>query len=166
MIMHDRIVPYLDRANLLHDVRLNDYWFKLDEPLITSKDPYILHAIRMWYTSLASLLMDLQLVDVSGEKPAWVWFEELFGELPLDNCIDKFTVFFLFKVMPANALEATIQVYARGYIIILLSTTLFGDKSSTRVYLRWLSYVADLDGLGKVDNRNVKNLADGPLALV
>ncbi|QHO03048.1 uncharacterized protein DS421_13g429010 [Arachis hypogaea] len=59
---------------------------------------------------------------------------------------------------------------------------LFGDKSGARVHLRWLSYVADLDGLEKyswgsatlswlyrclcrVANWNVKNLA-GPLALL
>ncbi|RYR11460.1 hypothetical protein Ahy_B04g068983 isoform B [Arachis hypogaea] len=66
-----------------------------------------------------------------------------------------------FKVLPANASETT---------------------SSARVHLRWLPYVADLDGLGKyswgsatlswlyrclykVANQNVKNLV-GPLALL
>ncbi|KAL4371238.1 hypothetical protein AHAS_Ahas06G0145800 [Arachis hypogaea] len=36
MILHDRILPYLDHANLLHVARLNDYWFKLDEPVISA----------------------------------------------------------------------------------------------------------------------------------
>ncbi|RYR36465.1 hypothetical protein Ahy_A09g041428 isoform A [Arachis hypogaea] len=87
-----------------------------------------------------------------------------------------------FKVLLANASEATVQIYARGYIIMLLPTTLFADKSGARVHLWWLLYVADLDGLGKyswssatlswlyrclcrIANRNVKNLA-GPLALL
>ncbi|XP_020978071.1 serine/threonine-protein phosphatase 7 long form homolog [Arachis ipaensis] len=86
-----------------------------------------------------------------------------------------------FRVKPANAPEATIQVYARGYIM-MLSTILFADKSRTRVHSRWLPYVTDLDRLGKyswgsailswlyrclcrVFNQNVKNLV-GPLTLL
>ncbi|KAL4371395.1 hypothetical protein AHAS_Ahas06G0162700 [Arachis hypogaea] len=45
--------------------------------------------------------------------------------------------------------EATVQIYARGYIMMLLSTALFTDNSGARVHLRWLPYVADFDGLGK-----------------
>ncbi|RYR02663.1 hypothetical protein Ahy_B06g081461 isoform A [Arachis hypogaea] len=36
MVLHDRILRYLDRANLLHVARLNDYWFKLDKLLIST----------------------------------------------------------------------------------------------------------------------------------
>ncbi|QHO41856.1 uncharacterized protein DS421_5g149390 [Arachis hypogaea] len=91
---------------------------------------------------------------MEGGKPAWQWFEELFGELPPENCIDEFTVSYgwfqnRFRDMPNDATEPTVQVYARGYIMMLLSTMLFGDKSGARVHLRWLPYVADLDGLGK-----------------
>ncbi|XP_020992614.1 serine/threonine-protein phosphatase 7 long form homolog [Arachis duranensis] len=166
MILHDRIMPYLDSAGLLHVARLNDYWFKLDEPLISAfverwrPETHTFHMpfgectvgsalslYRMWHISSASLLMDFQ-----------------------------------FRDMPNDATEPTVQVYARGYIMMLLSTMLFGDKSGARVHLRWLPYVADLDGLGKyswgsatlswlyrclcrVANRNVKNLA-GPLSLL
>ncbi|RYR18272.1 hypothetical protein Ahy_B03g062878 [Arachis hypogaea] len=87
-----------------------------------------------------------------------------------------------FRVLPAHASEETVQIYARGYIMMLLSAALFTDKSGARVHLRWLPYVADLNGLGKyrwasatlswlymclcrVANRNVKNLA-GPLSLL
>ncbi|RYR30718.1 hypothetical protein Ahy_B01g055476 [Arachis hypogaea] len=31
----DRIVPYLQMANLAYLVRLNDHWFRLDEPLVS-----------------------------------------------------------------------------------------------------------------------------------
>ncbi|RYR13187.1 hypothetical protein Ahy_B04g070302 isoform C [Arachis hypogaea] len=145
--MHDRILLYLDRSNLLHVARLNDYWFKLDESLISA-------FVERWHP---------------------------------DDCIDDYTVSFSwfqnkFRFLLANALEATVQIYARGYIMMLLSTALFADKSGARVHLRWIPYVADLDGLGKyswgsatlswlyrclcrVANRNVKNLA-GPLALL
>ncbi|RYQ95539.1 hypothetical protein Ahy_B08g090864 [Arachis hypogaea] len=80
--------------------------------------------------------------------------DQLFGELPPEDYIDEFTVSYgwfqnRFRVMPNDATEATVQVYARGYIMMLLSTMLFGDKSGARVHLRWLPYVADLDGLEK-----------------
>ncbi|XP_025700158.1 protein MAIN-LIKE 2-like [Arachis hypogaea] len=121
---------------------------------------------------------------MEGRKPAWEWFEVLFGELPLENSIDEYIVLYdwlqnRFKVMPTDATEATVHVYVRGYIMMLLSTMLFGDKSGARVYIRWLPYVADLDRLGwgsailswlyrclyRVANQNVKNLA-GQLALL
>ncbi|RYR42140.1 hypothetical protein Ahy_A08g038601 [Arachis hypogaea] len=84
----------------------------------------------------------------------------------------------ILPVLHANASEATVQIYARGYIMMLLSTAIFADKSGARVHLRWIPYVANLDGLSKyswgsatlswlcrVANQNVKNLA-GPLALL
>ncbi|XP_020961282.1 protein MAIN-LIKE 1-like [Arachis ipaensis] len=36
IIMHDRILLYLDSAGLLHVARLNDYWINLDEPLFSA----------------------------------------------------------------------------------------------------------------------------------
>ncbi|QHO05572.1 uncharacterized protein DS421_14g447390 [Arachis hypogaea] len=36
MMIHDPVVSNLDHGNLLHVDRLNDYWFKLDEPLISA----------------------------------------------------------------------------------------------------------------------------------
>ncbi|QHO54367.1 uncharacterized protein DS421_2g56140 [Arachis hypogaea] len=209
MILHDHILPYLDRANLLHVAQLNDYWFKLDEPLISAfveRWRPETHTFHMPFGECTVTLQDVAYqfglpVDghavsgclsdfeqlIEGGKPAWVWFGELFGELPPEDCIDDCTVSFSwfqnkFRVLPAHASEGTVQIYARGYIMMLLSTALFTDKSGARVHLRWLPYVADLDGLGKyswasatlswlyrclcrVANRNVKNLA-GPLSLL
>ncbi|RYR35498.1 hypothetical protein Ahy_A10g050644 [Arachis hypogaea] len=76
------------------------------------------------------------------------------GFIDEENCIDEFTMSYVwfqnrFRVMPTDATKPMVQVYARGYIMMLLSTILFGDKSGARVHLRWLPYVADLDGLGK-----------------
>ncbi|KAL4330312.1 hypothetical protein AHAS_Ahas13G0387500 [Arachis hypogaea] len=36
IIMHDHIMSYLDSVGLLHFTRLNDHWFKFDEPLIST----------------------------------------------------------------------------------------------------------------------------------
>ncbi|QHO28340.1 uncharacterized protein DS421_7g215830 [Arachis hypogaea] len=186
MILHDRIMPYLDSAGLLHVARLNDYWFKLDAPLISAfveRWRPETHTFHMSFGECTITLQDVAYqfglpVDgfpvsgchfkqlMEGGKPAWQWFEELFGELPPENCIDEFTVSYgwfqnRFRDMPNDATEPT---------------------SGARVHLRWLPYVADLDGLGKyswgsatlswlyrclcrVANRNVKNLA-GPLSLL
>ncbi|RYQ83732.1 hypothetical protein Ahy_B10g102539 [Arachis hypogaea] len=45
--------------------------------------------------------------------------------------------------------EETVRQYARVYIMMLLLTQLFGDKSGTRLHIRWLPYVARLEDLGR-----------------
>ncbi|RYR42158.1 hypothetical protein Ahy_A08g038620 [Arachis hypogaea] len=79
--------------------------------------------------------------------------EELFGELPPQNKVKQYTVHFTwfherFKVLPDDATKETVCIYARTYIMMLLSTQLFGDKSGNRVHIRWLPFVARLDDMG------------------
>ncbi|RYQ83570.1 hypothetical protein Ahy_B10g102305 [Arachis hypogaea] len=86
-------------------------------------------------------------------RPAWEWFEELFGELPPQNKVKQYTVHFTwfherFRVLLADATEETVRIYARTYIMMLLSTQLFGDKSGNWVHIRWLPFVARLDDMG------------------
>ncbi|RYR10978.1 hypothetical protein Ahy_B05g079469 [Arachis hypogaea] len=112
---------------------------------------------------------------------------ELFGELPPPDKRKLYTVHFTwfherFRVLPADASEETVRIYARVYIMMLLSTKLFMDKSANRVHLCWLPFVARLDDMGsyswgaavlawlyrcmcRVANINVTNLA-GPLQLL
>ncbi|RYQ83398.1 hypothetical protein Ahy_B10g102078 [Arachis hypogaea] len=54
-----------------------------------------------------------------------------------------------FRVLPADATEDIVRIYARAYIMMLLSSQLFADKNANRVHLRWLPYVASLDDLGR-----------------
>ncbi|RYR01576.1 hypothetical protein Ahy_B06g080461 [Arachis hypogaea] len=92
------------------------------------------------------------------------WFQETFGECP------------------EGADEDTVRRYARAYIMMLLGTQLFADKSGNRVHIRWLPFVARLEEMGtyswgsaalawlyrcmcRVANRNVIKLA-GPLQLL
>ncbi|RYR34093.1 hypothetical protein Ahy_A10g048815 [Arachis hypogaea] len=49
-----------------------------------------------------------------------------------------------FRVLSADASEETMCIYACAYIMMLLSTQLFGDKSG----IRWLPFVARLDHMG------------------
>ncbi|MED6130210.1 hypothetical protein PIB30_115819, partial [Stylosanthes scabra] len=39
--------------------------------------------------------------------------------------------------------------HARAYIVMLLSTQIFGDKTAARVHLRWLPFLARLDDMGR-----------------
>ncbi|RYR78450.1 hypothetical protein Ahy_A01g003268 isoform A [Arachis hypogaea] len=113
--------------------------------------------------------------------------EELFGELPPQNKVKQYIVHFTwfherFRVLPDDATEDIVRIYARAYIMILFSTQLFGDKSENRVHIRWLLFVARLNDMGSsswgsaalawlyrcmccVANRNVTNLT-GPLQLL
>ncbi|RYR05722.1 hypothetical protein Ahy_B06g085554 isoform G [Arachis hypogaea] len=54
-----------------------------------------------------------------------------------------------FRVLPADATDDIVRIYARAYIMMLLSSQLFADKNANRVHLRWLPYVASLDDLGR-----------------
>ncbi|RYR08447.1 hypothetical protein Ahy_B05g076138 [Arachis hypogaea] len=79
--------------------------------------------------------------NAANPIPAWEWFEELFGELPPPDKRKLYTVHFTwfherFRVLPADALEETVHIYAHAYIMMLLSTQLFMDKSANRVHLR------------------------------
>ncbi|QHO40962.1 uncharacterized protein DS421_5g141620 [Arachis hypogaea] len=87
-----------------------------------------------------------------------------------------------FGECPEGADDETVRRYARAYIMMLLSTQLFADKSGNRIHIRWLPYVARLEEMGtyswgsaalawlyrcmcRVANRHVVKLA-GPLQLL
>ncbi|RYQ96893.1 hypothetical protein Ahy_B08g092817 [Arachis hypogaea] len=87
-----------------------------------------------------------------------------------------------FGECPAGADEETVRRFARAYIMMLLGTQLFADKSGNRIHIRWLPFVARLEEMGgyswgsaalawlyrcmcRVANRHVVKLA-GPLQLL
>ncbi|RYQ97480.1 hypothetical protein Ahy_B08g093527 [Arachis hypogaea] len=49
---------------------------------------------------------------------------------------------------PAKADEETVRRFACAYIMMLLGTQLFADKSGNRIHIRWLPYVARLEEMG------------------
>ncbi|RYQ94525.1 hypothetical protein Ahy_B08g089458 [Arachis hypogaea] len=74
------------------------------------------------------------------------------SELPPQNKVKRYTVHFTwfherFRVLPDDATEEIARIYARTFIMMLLSTQLFGDKSENRVHIRWLPFVARLDDM-------------------
>ncbi|RYR17668.1 hypothetical protein Ahy_B03g062364 [Arachis hypogaea] len=53
-----------------------------------------------------------------------------------------------FGELPEGANEETVRRYARVYIMMLLGTQLFADKSGNPIHIRWLPYVARLEDMG------------------
>ncbi|RYR27940.1 hypothetical protein Ahy_B01g052012 [Arachis hypogaea] len=79
--------------------------------------------------------------------------EELLGVIPPPSQVQKFAVnctWFqkTFGECPAGADEETVRRFARAYIMMLLGTQLFADKSGNRIHIRWLPYVARLEKMG------------------
>ncbi|RYR41325.1 hypothetical protein Ahy_A08g037726 [Arachis hypogaea] len=79
--------------------------------------------------------------------------EELLSALPPPSQIQKFAVnctWFqeIFGECPEGADEATVRRYAHAYIMMLLGTQLFADKSGNRIHIRCLPYVARLEKMG------------------
>ncbi|RYR13289.1 hypothetical protein Ahy_B04g070366 isoform B [Arachis hypogaea] len=169
-------------ARLYHLARLNNRCFRLDEPLDVAYQLGL--PVDGHYVS--GCLTDFH-VYIEGGRPAWQRFQELLGVLPPADQIQKFAVnctWFqeTFGECPDGADEETVRRFARAYIIMLLGTQLFADKSSNRIHIRWLPFVARLEEMGgyswrsvalawlyrcmcQVANRHVVKLA-GPLQLL
>ncbi|XP_057720263.1 protein MAIN-LIKE 1-like [Arachis stenosperma] len=175
MRLDDRYVPYLQMAGLYHLARLNDRWFRLDETLVSAfveRWRLETHTFHMPFGECTITLQDVayQLglpVDgryvsgclsefhlyIQGARPAWVWFQELLGVVPPPSQVQKYAVncsWFqeTFGECPDGADDETVRRYVRAYIMMLLGTQLFGDKSGNRIHIRWLPYVARLEEMG------------------
>ncbi|RYR39432.1 hypothetical protein Ahy_A09g044972 [Arachis hypogaea] len=179
MRLDERYVLYLQMAGLYHLARLNDRWFRLDEP----HDVAYQLGLPVDGHYVSGCLTDFH-VYIQGSRPAWQWFQELLGVLPPPSQIQKFAVncsWFqeTFGECPEGADEATVRRFARAYIMMLLGMQLFADKSGNHIHIRWLPYVARLEEMGgyswgsaalawlyrcmcRVANRHVVKLA-GPL---
>ncbi|QHO38405.1 uncharacterized protein DS421_4g120060 [Arachis hypogaea] len=114
MPLYDWIILYLETAGLYHLARLNSQWFWVDEPLLSAfveRWRPETHTFHMPFGECTMTLQDVayQLgLPIDGEavsgcltdfenlmengRPAWVWFRELFGELPPQNKVKQMTV--------------------------------------------------------------------------
>ncbi|QHO56862.1 uncharacterized protein DS421_3g77360 [Arachis hypogaea] len=145
MPLHDRIISYLETAGLYHLARLNMH--------ITLQDVAYQLGLPIDGEAVSGCLIDFENMMENG-RPAWVVFRELFGELPPQNKVKQMTVCYIwfherFQVLPADSSEETVRIYARAYILMLLSFQLFADKNANRVHLRWLPYLASMDDLDR-----------------
>ncbi|XP_016207538.1 serine/threonine-protein phosphatase 7 long form homolog [Arachis ipaensis] len=149
MPLHDRIIPYLERAGLYHLARLNSEWFWLDEPLVSA-------FVERWRPETHTFHLPFRECTVTLQDVAFQLGLPVDGEA-VSGCLGEFETYMeggrpawkWFTVLPADASEETVCIYARAYIMMLLSTQLFGDKSANRVHIRWLPFVANLDDMGR-----------------
>ncbi|RYQ91116.1 hypothetical protein Ahy_B09g096983 isoform D [Arachis hypogaea] len=130
MPLDDRIMPYLQMAGLAHFARLNNYWFRLDEPLVSAFVERWCSKTHTFHLSFGECIITLQ--DVAYQLG-----------LPIDGQYETFSD------LPEGADEETVRRYARACIMILLSMQLFNDKSGTHMHIRWLPYVARLKDMGR-----------------
>ncbi|MED6169875.1 hypothetical protein PIB30_025289 [Stylosanthes scabra] len=78
----------------------------------------------------------------------------MFGELPEESDRDSCTVTFSwlkskFEELSDDASDELVVRHARAYIWMLLSTSLFGDKTAARAHVRWLPFLEHIDELGQ-----------------
>ncbi|QHN78699.1 uncharacterized protein DS421_19g663600 [Arachis hypogaea] len=186
MRLDDTYVPYLQMAGLYHLARLNDRWFRLDEALVSAfveRWRPETHTFHMPFGECTITLQDMayQLgLPVDGRY-------ELLGVIPPPSQVQKYAMncsWFqeTFGECPEGADDETVRRYARAYIMMLLGTQLFADKSGNRIHIRWLPYVARLEEMDtyswgsaalawlyrcmcRVANRHVVKLV-GPLQLL
>ncbi|RYR13775.1 hypothetical protein Ahy_B04g070591 isoform A [Arachis hypogaea] len=128
MRLDDRYVPYLQMPGLYHLTRLNDRWFRLDEALVSA-------FVERWRPETHTFHMPFGECTITLQDVAYQL------GLPVDG---RYT----FGECPEDADEETVRRYARAYIMMLLGTQLFADKSGNRIHIRWLPYVTRLEELG------------------
>ncbi|QHO18913.1 uncharacterized protein DS421_11g324510 [Arachis hypogaea] len=184
MPLDERYVPYLQMAGLYHLARLNDRWFRLDKPFVSAfverwrpDDAHLPYALRRVHDHASGHGVSV------GVGSGRALCQRLPYRVPFvyrgwTSSLGVET----FGECPEGADEETVQRFARAYIMMLLGTQLFADKSGNHIHIRWLPYVARLEEMGsyswgsavlawlyrcmcRVANRHVVKLA-GPLQLL
>ncbi|RYR05240.1 hypothetical protein Ahy_B06g085114 [Arachis hypogaea] len=129
MRLEERYVPYLQMAGLYHLARLNERWFRLDESLVSA-------FVERWRPETHTFHMPFGECTITLQDVAYQL------GLPIDGHYETF------GELLEGANEPIVMRYARAYIMMLLETQLFADKSGNRIHIRWLSYVARLEDMG------------------
>ncbi|QHN75967.1 uncharacterized protein DS421_19g639880 [Arachis hypogaea] len=148
MPLDERYVPYLQMAGLYHMARLNDRWFRLDEPLVSA-------FVERWRPETHTFHMPFGECTIMLQDVAYQLGLAVDGRY-VSGCLTEFHLYIeggrpaleTFGECPEGADEETVQRFARAYIMMLLGTQLFADKSGNRINIRWLPYVARLEEMG------------------
>ncbi|RYR72493.1 hypothetical protein Ahy_A02g006718 [Arachis hypogaea] len=150
-------MPYLQMAELYHIVRLDDYWLRLNAPLVSAfvEDSNVAYKLVLPTDGdyVSGCLTDFERY-IEGGRLAWTWFEELLSVLPPANYIDKFIMSCTWIELSQDADEEIVRRYARAYIMMLLSTHHVGNKSGTHLHIQRLPYVARLENMGRYNWRS------------
>ncbi|QHO40371.1 uncharacterized protein DS421_5g136900 [Arachis hypogaea] len=128
MRLDERYVPYLQMAGLYHLARLNDRWFQIDESLLSA-------FVERWRPETHTFHMPFGECTITLQDVAYQLGLAVDGRYTFGEC-------------PEGADEDTVRRFARAYIMMLLGTQLFADKSGNRIHIRWLPYIARLEEMG------------------
>ncbi|XP_015971161.2 protein MAIN-LIKE 2-like [Arachis duranensis] len=148
MRLDDRYVPYLQMAGLYHLARLNDRWFRLDEALVSA-------FVERWRPETHTFHMPFGECTLTLQDVAYQLGLPVDGHY-VSGCLSEFHIYIqggrpaweTFGECPEGVNDETVRRYARAYIMMLLGTQLFADKSGNRIHIRWLPYVARLEEMG------------------
>ncbi|MED6132233.1 hypothetical protein PIB30_017310 [Stylosanthes scabra] len=143
MYLDPRAEPYLDRGGCSH---------LLGFAMLGSSLP--VRVDDRWRTCYRCLYEFETLMPDGRGRQRWDWFREIFGVIPPPKAADSCTVTFswltaMSGVVPEDATEIQICRHAHAYIMLLLSTQLFGGKTAARVPIRWIPFLDQLDDLGQ-----------------
>ena len=163
-----RIVPYLIRAGFYGLYRIG--FIQLDHPLITALVERWLQETHTFHFLVGEATVTLQDVSallgllVDGEPIGGLdgggdlqylqgLCRELLGAEPTAQDFSggrlKLTWLSLrFQELPDDAEEATVQHYARAYIMQLIGGLVFSDKSQNLVKLMYLPFLRDFNQAG------------------
>uniref|UniRef100_A0A2N9GI22 Aminotransferase-like plant mobile domain-containing protein n=1 Tax=Fagus sylvatica TaxID=28930 RepID=A0A2N9GI22_FAGSY len=161
---HPRIVAYLQRAGFygLYCLR----FIQLDWALITALVERWREETHTFHLPQGEMTITLQDVGVMLGLPVdgqavvgstnlnWrILCGELLGRIPPPNKLKGARLSMpwlsdVFGVLPDDADDATVQQYARAYILEMIGGSIFADKSGDRVHLQWLGLLRDFDIAG------------------
>ncbi|RYR12615.1 hypothetical protein Ahy_B04g070074 isoform A [Arachis hypogaea] len=140
MRLDERYVPYLQMAGLYHLARLNDRWFRLDEPLVSA-------FVERWRPETHTFHMPFGECTITLQDVAYQLGLPVDGHY-VSGCLTDFHLCIEGGRPALGADKETVRRFARAYMMMLLGTQLFADKSGNRIHIRWLPYVARLEEMG------------------
>ncbi|XP_042515481.1 serine/threonine-protein phosphatase 7 long form homolog isoform X1 [Macadamia integrifolia] len=162
--LHSDLVRYVTRAGLYHLSRVNG--MRMDRPLITAlveRWRRETHTFHLPVGEMAITLQDTAVLlglRVHGDpvtgRTDYTWAElckDLLGRKPeaqyLSGSSLKMTWLYThFHQLPEGASPMVQEQYARAYMLYLLGSTIFVDKSGDSVQLIYLPLLSDFDAAG------------------
>ncbi|RYQ90157.1 hypothetical protein Ahy_B09g096408 isoform B [Arachis hypogaea] len=127
-------------AGLYHLARLNDRWLWLDEALVSA-------FVERWCSETHTFHMPFGECTITLQNVAHQLGLPVDGRY-VSGCLSEFQIYIQGGRPAWGADDETVRRYARAYIMMLLGTQLFADKSGNRIHIRWLTYVARLEEMG------------------
>ncbi|RYR02226.1 hypothetical protein Ahy_B06g081035 [Arachis hypogaea] len=133
MRLDEIYIPYLQMAGLYHLARLDDRWFRLDEPLVSALVEQWRPETHTFHMSFGECTITLQ--DVAYQLGLPDRFSDIHPGWPSSLGVVPGVAWSDSSSEPSSEIRSKLHL-------------LFADKSSNRIHIRWLPYVARLEEMG------------------